>query len=66
MSKHTVTAPLIITKKADGSDLYLYEGAVLPDSVSAEEIKRLQTLGLVDKPEEGEKTAPKKPISESN
>lgn len=46
---HIVTSPLVITKKEDGSDLYLYEGATLPDFVSADEIKRLVGLGMVDK-----------------
>lgn len=38
---HKVVVPLVITKKEDGSDLYLYQGAVLPDFVSDEEVKRL-------------------------
>lgn len=46
---HIVTAPLVITKREDGSDLYLYEGSQLPDSVSTDEIKRLSDLGMVDK-----------------
>jgi hypothetical protein len=41
MAYKVVTAPLVITKKQDGSDLYLYEGAVLPDFVSDDEVKRL-------------------------
>jgi hypothetical protein len=38
---YKVIKPLVITKKQDGSDLYLYYGAVLPDFVSDEEVKRL-------------------------
>jgi hypothetical protein len=38
---HQVVVPLVITKKQDGSDLYLYEKAVLPDFVSDDEVKRL-------------------------
>lgn len=44
-----VTTPLVITKKQDGSDLYLYQGAVLPDFVSDEEVKRLSDGGFVEK-----------------
>lgn len=58
----TVTAPLVITKKPDGSDLYLYENSELPDFVSADEVKRLTTLGMVSKSD----SASKKPIAESN
>lgn len=38
---YVVVAPLVITKKEDGQDLYLYEGAVLPDFVKDDEAKRL-------------------------
>lgn len=61
---HIVTAPLVITKKEDGSDLYLYESASLPDHVSADEVKRLSELGMIDKVSgSAAKSAPK---TESN
>lgn len=70
---YAVTSPLVITKKLDGSDLYLYEGAFLPDFVSADEVKRLETLGMVSEVEDapdGEDAQPsrgrKKPTAESN
>lgn len=58
-----VTAPLVITKKEDGSDLYLYEGAELPDHISADEVQRLTDLGLVEASSGGKKS---KPAAESN
>jgi hypothetical protein len=64
--QHIVTAPLVITKKEDGSDLYLYEGAVLPDHVSADEAKRLSDLGLVDKLSASAAKTPQAPAAESN
>lgn len=64
MAGHVVTAPLVITKREDGSDLYLYEGAELPDHVSGDEVKRLVGLGLVDKADSSAKS--KTPASESN
>lgn len=48
-TEHYVTAPLVITKHEDGSHLYLYQGAVLPSHVSADERKRLSDAGLIDK-----------------
>jgi hypothetical protein len=68
MAAHVVTAPLIITKREDGSDLYLYEGAELPDFIEAEEVKRLTDLGLVGDPEADAKSSKsrKSATSESN
>lgn len=63
---HIVTGPLVITKKEDGSDLYLYEGAQLPDHIGADEIKRLANLGLVDKISAAEAKVPSAPAAESN
>jgi hypothetical protein len=60
-----VSGPLVIAKKADGSDLYLYEDAILPDSVPADEVKRLVGLGLVRELGKGE-ALPPPPASESN
>ncbi|MCW2898486.1 MAG: hypothetical protein JWO67_751 [Streptosporangiaceae bacterium] len=48
MAQFKVTAPLVITKKQDGSDLYLYRGAVLPDFVSDDEVKRLSDDGFLE------------------
>ena len=63
---HVVTAPLVISKKQDGSDLYLYEGAQLPDYVSADEIKRLSDLGLIDKVDGRTSGGKKSAAAESN
>jgi hypothetical protein len=62
---HIVTGPLVIAKKEDGADLYLYENAVVPEHVSADELKRLVALGLVEKVADG-KTSSKAPTAESN
>lgn len=61
---HIVTSALVITKKKDGSDLYLYEGSELPDFVGKDEVKRLTDLGLVES--DGGKASAKKPAAESN
>lgn len=37
----TVTAALVIAKRADGSDVYLYEGATLPEGLKDGEAERL-------------------------
>lgn len=63
---HIVTGPLVIVKKQDGSDLYLYENAVLPDHVGDEDVKRLVALGLVDKVTAAEAKASGAPAAESN
>jgi hypothetical protein len=44
---YTVVGALAIVKGTDGKVKYLYRGATVPDGVSAEEIARLEELGLV-------------------
>lgn len=39
--QQVVTAPLVIAKRTDGSDVYLYQGARLPDGLADGEAKRL-------------------------
>lgn len=48
---HRVTATMIVAKVpgAQGGEVYLRQGRVLPESVTADEIKRLTTLGLIEK-----------------
>lgn len=36
-----VSAPLVIAKRADGSDVYLYEGATFPEGMAEGEADRL-------------------------
>lgn len=62
---YVVTGPLVITKKEDGSDLYVYKDGVLPDYVTEDEAKRLVSLDLVEKVD-GRTTKASKPTSESN
>ena len=59
MSYH-VSAPLVITKGESGSDMYLYQGAPVPESVNADEIKRLEESGLIEKDASESKSAAKK------
>lgn len=40
MSKR-IAAPLVIAKREDGSDVYLYAGAFLPDGLAEGEADRL-------------------------
>jgi hypothetical protein len=46
-SSNVVTAPLVIVKNEDGSDRYLYQGAVVPEHVKGDALKRLKDDGLV-------------------
>lgn len=61
---YIVTGALVITKREDGSDLYLYQGSELPDFVEKDEAKRLVDLGLVENT--GSNKAAGKPAAESN
>lgn len=36
-----VTAPLVIAKLENGSDVYLYQGSPLPEGLASDEEKRL-------------------------
>lgn len=47
MAEHVVTGPLAVVKDVDGKLRYYYTGAVLPKDVSADEVDRLVTVGLV-------------------
>lgn len=42
-----VLAPLVITKQEDGSDVYLYQGAPMPEGISDAEVKRLTAEGFI-------------------
>lgn len=65
MADHVVTAPLVIAKRADGSDVYLYEGTPLPDGLKEGEAKRLKDAGLVGSPESEDSGDDKKPARKS-
>jgi hypothetical protein len=47
MASNVVTAPLVIVKNEDGSDRYLYQGAVVPEHIKGAELKRLKDEGMV-------------------
>ena len=46
---HIVTAPLVVAKQEDGSDVYLYQGVEVPESLSSSEVKRLRDGGFIEK-----------------
>ena len=57
-----VTAALVIAKRADGSDVYVYQGSPLPNGLADGEEKRLTDDGLVaaaeqDAPKPASKTS---------
>jgi hypothetical protein len=45
---YTVTGALAIVKGTDGKVKYLYRGATVPEGVSADELARLEELGLIE------------------
>lgn len=49
---HIVTSALVIAKNEDGSDRYLYEGAVLGGGLRKGEVERLVEAGMVGKDDE--------------
>jgi hypothetical protein len=59
MSYH-VTAPLVVAKQPNGSDLYLYQGAPVPDGLADGEIKRLEEGDFIEKDAAEAKSASKK------
>ena len=61
---YVVVQALVITKNTDGSDKYLYQGAPVPEFVSADEIKRLSDEGFIAKATD--EAAADQPIAESN
>lgn len=62
MGGYVVTAPLVIVRDLSGAtpgpDLYLYQGATLPDFVSKEQLGNLE--GMVAKADAPESAAAKK------
>lgn len=63
---YIVTAPLVIAKKQDGSDLYLYKDAQVPDFIAADDIGRFERLDMVEKVDGRSSKTSVKPASESN
>ena len=45
---HVVTADMIVVRNEDGQQVYLNKGVQLPDYVSKETLKDLQSAGLID------------------
>ena len=63
MSDYRVDAPLVIARQSNGQNLHLYAGAPVPDSVGADERKRLEEGGFISKvgDDEGGKSTPRRP-----
>lgn len=59
MSYH-VSAPLVVAKQPNGSDLYLYQGAPVPDGLADDEVKRLEEGGFIEKDAAESKSSSKK------
>lgn len=45
---YCVTAPLVVARQSNGTHVYLYAGAPLPDTVSKDEAERLVDGGFVE------------------
>lgn len=58
---YIVKAPLVVARKTDGSDVYLYEGAPVPPDLKDGEVKRLAAEGFLEKADAAKLTAPQKP-----
>lgn len=58
MSYH-VSAPLVVAKQSNGSDLYLYQGAPVPDGLADDEVKRLREGGFIEKDEDTKSSSKK-------
>lgn len=66
MAELIVTAPLVIAKRADGSDVYLYQGVKFPDGLKDGEADRLKEDGLLtefDADEADDKKPGRKPAA---
>lgn len=63
--KNVVTAPLVVAKRADGSDAYLYEGSDFPDGLKDGELKRLTDAGLVGEVDASDDDSEKAPAKKS-
>jgi hypothetical protein len=62
-----VTAPLVIAKRADGSDVYLYEGVEFPEGMAEGEAERLaEFLSEDDAEGKSDKPAVKSAASKSS
>lgn len=60
-----VTAPLVVAKRADGSDVYLYEGVQVPEGLKDGEVDRLKAAELIGDPAEDEKPATRRRSAKS-
>ncbi len=65
-ASYKVVIPLVITKKPDGSQLYVYEGGLLPITCTQEEIDRLLAEHFVEAISDAEAATPADPAAESN
>lgn len=45
---YRVTAPLVVARQKSGSNIHLYTGSPVPDSVGKDELKRLEEGGFIE------------------
>lgn len=64
MAEFLVKVPLVIAKRSDGSDAYLYEGVPVPDGLRDGELERLKEGEFVG-PVGGDEDDDKKPARKS-
>lgn len=48
MSSYRVTAPLVVARQKGGTNVHVYAGSPVPDSVSKEEVDRLLEGGFIE------------------
>lgn len=63
---HKVTAPLVIAKNEGGSDVYLYEGAEVPNGLAEGELKRLKDGEFVEEVKDSKDEGDKKPAAKKS
>lgn len=56
---YVVKAPLVVATQADGSHLYLYHGAPVPEDLPSDEVKRLKDEKFIGTPDDAKKAAKK-------
>lgn len=64
-SSYVVTAPLVIAKNEQGSDLYIYKGGQVPDGQSDEWIASHKDAGMIASPKAAEKELAEQPAGAS-
>lgn len=45
---YRVTAPLVVARQGNGTDVYLYAGSPVPETVGKDELDRLSKGGFIE------------------